>query len=118
MLAEGVPREASLANPIDMLGSANAATYERVIGPILADPNIDSVIAIFVPPVVEDPQAVEDLLARYAKESDKPLLSVVMSADGSAHGGFEYPESAAHALGLAAQRAAWLRRPAAASTCE
>jgi len=112
VLAEGVPREASLANPIDMLGSANAATYERVIGPILADPNIDSVIAIFVPPVVEDPQAVEDLLARYAKESDKPLLSVVMSADGSAHGGFEYPESAAHALGLAAQRAAWLRRPA------
>ena len=35
-----------------------------------------------------------------------------MSADGSAHGGFEYPESAAHALGLAAQRAEWLRRPA------
>src|SRR5205814_485896 len=40
-----------------------------------------------------------------------PLLSVVMSADGSVRGGFEYPESAARALGLAAQRAAWLRRP-------
>jgi acetate---CoA ligase (ADP-forming) len=35
-----------------------------------------------------------------------------MSADGSSHGSFEYPESAARALGLAAQRAAWLRRPA------
>jgi hypothetical protein len=35
-----------------------------------------------------------------------------MSADGSAHGGFDYPESAARALGLAAERAAWLRRPA------
>ena len=58
-------------------------TYERTIGPILADPNIDAVIALFVPPVVEDPQAVEEVLARYAKESDKPLLSVVMSADGS-----------------------------------
>jgi hypothetical protein len=40
------------------------------------------------------------------------LLSVVLSADGTAHGGFDYPESAARALGLAAQRAAWLRRPA------
>src|SRR5205814_743184 len=40
-----------------------------------------------------------------------PLLSVVMSADGSVRGGFEYPESAARALSLAAQRAAWLRRP-------
>jgi acetate---CoA ligase (ADP-forming) len=111
VLAEGVPKEASLANPIDLLGSANAATYERAIGPILADPNIDAVIALFVPPVVEGPRAVEELLGRYASESDKPLLSVVMSADGSARGGFEYPESAAHALGLAAQRAAWLRRP-------
>ena len=37
-----------------------------------------------------------------ADESPKPLLSVVMSADGSPHEGFDYPESAASALGLAA----------------
>jgi acetyl coenzyme A synthetase (ADP forming)-like protein len=111
-LAEVTPPEASLGNPIDLLGSANALSYERVLPLILADPNIDAVIALFVPPVVEDPQAVEEVLARYAAGSSKPLLSVVMSADGSPHGGFEYPESAARALGLAAQRAAWLRRPA------
>ena len=51
-----------MANPIDLLGSANAATYELAIGPILADPNIDAVIALFVPPVVEDPHAVQELL--------------------------------------------------------
>jgi acetyl coenzyme A synthetase (ADP forming)-like protein len=111
-LAEVTPPEASLANPVDLLGSANALSYERALPLILADPNVDAVIALFVPPVVEDPRAVEELLARYAKASLKPLLSVVMSADGSSHGGFEYPESAARALGLAAQRAAWLRRPA------
>jgi acetate---CoA ligase (ADP-forming) len=111
-LAEVTPPEASLANPIDLLGSANAASYERTLPLILADPNIDAVIALFVPPVVEDPRAVEELLARYASTSPKPLLAVVMSADGSSHGSFEYPESAARALGLAAQRAAWLRRPA------
>lgn len=110
-LAEVTPPEASLANPIDLLGSANAASYERTLPLILADPNVDAVIALFVPPVVEDPKAVEELLARYASTSAKPLLAVVMSADGSSRGGFEYPESAARALGLAAQRAAWLRRP-------
>jgi acyl-CoA synthetase (NDP forming) len=110
-LAEVTPPEASLSNPVDLLGSANAGSYERALPLILADPNIDAVIALFVPPVVEDPRAVEELLARYAKASPKPLLSVVMSADGSSRGGFEYPESAARALGLAAQRAAWLRRP-------
>ena len=111
-LAEVTPPEASLSNPVDLLGSANASSYERALPLILADPNIDAVIALFVPPVVEDPRAVEELLARFAKESPKPVLSVVMSAAGTARGGFEYPESAARALGLAAQRAAWLRRPA------
>jgi acetate---CoA ligase (ADP-forming) len=111
-LSEVTPPGASLSNPIDLLGSANAALYERVLPLILADPNVDAVIALFVPPVVENAHAVEEVLARYAKSSEKPLLSVVLSADGTAHGGFEYPESAARALGLAAQRAAWLRRPA------
>src|SRR3954470_5477089 len=111
VLAGVMPSEASLTNPVDLLGSATAASYERALRPIIADPNVDAVIALFVPPVVEDPRAVDDVLARFARESEKPLLSVVMSADGSARGGFEYPESAARALGLAAQRAAWLRRP-------
>src|SRR4051794_10401361 len=105
------PPEASLANPVDLLGSANAATYERVLGPLLADPNVDAVIALFVPPVVENARAVEAVLERAGAAAAKPLLPVVMSADGSARGGFDYPESAARALGLAAQRTAWLRRP-------
>jgi acetyl coenzyme A synthetase (ADP forming)-like protein len=111
-LAAAAPVEASLTNPVDLLGSANASTYDSALPPILADPNVDAVIALFVPPVVEDPVAVEAVLGRHAAASPKPLLSVVMSADGSAGGGFDYPESAARALGLAAQRAAWLRRPA------
>jgi acetyl coenzyme A synthetase (ADP forming)-like protein len=111
-LAQVTPPEASLANPVDLLGSANAATYEAVLGPLLEDPNVDAVIALFVPPVVEDPAAVEAVLEQAGADAAKPLLPVVMSADGSARGGFDYPESAARALGLAAQRTAWLRRPA------
>src|SRR5207247_2065020 len=44
--------------------------------------------------------------------AEKPVVPVVMSADGTPPGSFAYPESAARALGLVAQRAAWLRRPA------
>jgi acetyl coenzyme A synthetase (ADP forming)-like protein len=110
-LAAVTPVEASLANPVDLLGSANAATYEAAMPLVLADPNVDAVIALFVPPVVENPQSVEAVLRTLAQTSRKPLLTVLMSADGSG-GGFDYPESAARALGLAAQRADWLRRPA------
>ena len=47
-----LPVEASLGNPIDLLGSATAATYRAALDPLLADPNLDAIIALFVPPVV------------------------------------------------------------------
>jgi acyl-CoA synthetase (NDP forming) len=69
------------------------------------------VIALFVPPVVATADDVAAAIARAARGSDKPVLPVVMSAAGTPPGAFSYPESAARALGLAARRAAWLRRP-------
>ena len=57
-LALVVPGEASLTNPVDLLGSATAATYDAVIGPVLADPNVDALIVLFVPPVVAGAQEV------------------------------------------------------------
>jgi acetyl coenzyme A synthetase (ADP forming)-like protein len=111
-LAELVPAEASTANPVDILGSATAATYEAALPILLADPGIDSVIVLFVPPVVATAADVADAVARAAAGASKPVVPVIMSADGSPVGSFTYPESAARALGLAARRAAWLRRPA------
>jgi acetyl coenzyme A synthetase (ADP forming)-like protein len=120
-LAAVLPGEASVANPVDMLGSATGETYERVLPLVLADPGIDAVIALFVPPVVAGAEEVAAAIARSVgsvDEVDKPVLASVISAAGSADellGGaaaaFPYPESAARALGRAAERAEWLRRP-------
>jgi acetate---CoA ligase (ADP-forming) len=120
-LAEVLPGEGSVANPIDMLGSATGATYERAIPPLLADPRLDALIVLFVPPVVAGAPEVAAAIRR-AVESvhpDKPVLAAVMSAAGtpldlleSGIASFGYPESAARALGLVAERAEWLRRPA------
>src|SRR5204862_8276976 len=41
-LAALLPREASLANPVDLLGSATASTYEATLPPLLADPRVDA----------------------------------------------------------------------------
>jgi acetate---CoA ligase (ADP-forming) len=122
-LADAVPADASVANPVDLLGSATAATYERALPPLLADKRFDAVIVLFVPPVVagadEVAATIRDTVARL--RPDKPVLAVVISAEGTpaplreagaAVASFPYPESAAHALGLAATRAEWLRRPA------
>ena len=78
------PAEASFANPVDMLGSATAETYEAVLPALLADPGIDAVIAIFVPPVVATRDDVAAAIERASAGASKPVLPVVMSADGTA----------------------------------
>ena len=125
-LAPILPREASLANPIDMLGSATADIYERVVPHVLADPAFDAAIIIFTPPVVAGAQEVGEAVVRALRahpDNDKPVLASFVCAEGtppclvdagSLVATFEYPESAARALGHAVARAEWLRRPAGA----
>ena len=86
---------------------------------MLDDPAVDAVIVLFVPAVSATADEVAAAVAR-AGGGDKPVLAVVMSAEGipaalraapQAAAAFVYPESAARALGRAAERADWLRRP-------
>ncbi len=120
-LRELLPAEASLANPVDMLGSATAASYEQAVPLVLADAQVDAALVLFVPAVTATADQVAvavDAAARMAA-SEKPVLAVVMSSAGvpealrtnSAVAAFAYPESAARALGRVAERAEWLRRP-------
>ena len=123
-LAQLLPAEGSVANPVDLLGSASAASYEAALPHLLRDRGIDAVIALFVPPVVAGADEVAAAIRRAVEAEtpvDRPVLAVVVSAEGtppalrdksSPVAAFPYPESAAHALALAARRAEWLRRPA------
>ena len=120
-LRELLPVEASVANPVDMLGSATAATYEQALPVLLDDPQVDAALVLFVPAVTAtaDQVAVAVDAAARAATAEKPVLAVVMSSAGvpealragSAAAAFAYPESAARALGRVAERAEWLRRP-------
>lgn len=118
-LAELLPGEGSFANPVDMLGSATAASYEAVLPILLAEPAVDAVLVLFVPPVTATADEVALAVARVADDADKPVLAAVMDAKGipptlvsAGVAAFPYPESAVRALGRAVGRAEWLRRPA------
>jgi acetyl coenzyme A synthetase (ADP forming)-like protein len=116
-LRELLPEEASLANPVDMLGSAPADVFERGIRAVLDDPRVDAIIALSIPTVRASTdaivRAIEHVLAHASPT--KPILPVFAGSPkrrfGSLAVGFSYPESAAHALAHAARRAQWLRRP-------
>jgi acetyl coenzyme A synthetase (ADP forming)-like protein len=120
-LAEVMPREGSRSNPIDLLGGATAESFAAALPPVLADPAFDAAIVLFVPTVGSDEEKVGAAISQAAAiVPDKPVLCVFVSAKGAPASlrsaenvpAFAYPEAAARALGRAAERGEWLRRPA------
>lgn len=120
-LAEFLPAEASIGNPIDMIASASAGDYRRAIG-ILADAGVDAIIAIFVPPLLTRAEEVATAIreATEAMREKLPILTVFMSAHGVpeelrqgdwAIPSYRFPEDAARALARAVQYGTWCLAP-------
>lgn len=121
-LSEFLPREASMGNPVDMIASASAEDYGRAIEIVAASRAVDSLIVIFVPPLVTRAEDVARAIRAAAAKLDDslPLLSVFMSTQGvptelQGEGGtipsYGFPEEAARALAHAARYGAWRARP-------
>jgi acetyl coenzyme A synthetase (ADP forming)-like protein len=118
-----LPEEASLRNPVDMIASATADAYREVLTAVLADPGVDSAIAIFVPPVVtKQCDVVDAITAASAGRNGKPVLAVLMGREGLPEGradlreagipAYIFPESAARGLAIMARQREWAARPA------
>ncbi|MCS6842724.1 MAG: CoA-binding protein, partial [Caldilineales bacterium] len=80
-LAEFAHPEAQLANPVDMLGGAEAPDYERAITALLQDDGFDAVLPILVPQALVDPVAVAEAIGRAAQSQagePKPVVACFM----------------------------------------
>jgi acetate---CoA ligase (ADP-forming) len=123
-LAEGLPAEAALSNPVDMLASAPPAHYRRTVELVAASGEVDAVIAIFIPPLPADTAEVARAVREAAATAGPvpvpvPVLQVVMSSedlpaedgDGPRLPHYRFPEDAAYALVRAVEYGVWRRRP-------
>jgi acetyl coenzyme A synthetase (ADP forming)-like protein len=115
-----LPAEASVQNPVDMLASGSPESYGEALRIVLADPMIDAAIVLFIPPLVTNAEDVAAaLVAACDPPSAKPVVTCFVGTQGipdalrgaAAIPSYTFPEAAARALGHAARRAAWLRRP-------
>ncbi len=108
-LSEGLPEEAAVRNPVDLIASATAETYEFALQHVLDDPEIDAVLAAFVPPLGILVKDVAAAIVRVKKlHPEKPILAVIMGTEGIQTGipelqeacvpAYVFPESAARAL--------------------
>jgi acyl-CoA synthetase (NDP forming) len=116
-----LPESANVSNPVDMLASASAGQYAHTLDIVLRDSSVDAVITIFIPPLVTAAEPVAAaILGAAARAREKPVLAVMMGAEGAPQmlsplPWYAFPEAAAIALARAAAYAEWRRKPEGAT---
>jgi acetate---CoA ligase (ADP-forming) len=123
-LAEFLPADAGLGNPVDMLPTASAGDYRMAIDAIAEAEVADAIIVIFVPPLVTGAADVVAAVREAAGRWPQITLAAVFMAAETPSGGpgerggnvptYEFPEDAARAVAHAAGYGRW--RAAAAGT--
>ncbi|OGW26794.1 MAG: acyl-CoA synthetase [Nitrospirae bacterium GWC2_57_13] len=116
-LTTKLPPNASLYNPVDLIGDATSERYAAALEAAVADPNVDGVLVILTPQAMTDVDATAELVIRTAKNSDKPVLASFMGAQRvrgaverlkqEAVPNFPYPETAISAFRKLADQSAW-----------
>ncbi len=121
-IRERVVEEASVKNPVDLIASAKAPTYRAVLEVVLQDPNIDAVIASFIPPLgIQARDVALAIRDAAATRKDVPVVAVLLGRQGvpaaleelveAGIPGYVFPESAARALAALNRYRQWLARP-------
>jgi acyl-CoA synthetase (NDP forming) len=106
-----------------MIASASASQYEAVIELVGSDPNVDAVVAIYIPVLATSSDEIARAIAQGAARvpEGKPVATVFMSSKGTpavlasgsrgAIPSYSFPENAAMALAAAARYGAWRAQP-------
>jgi acyl-CoA synthetase (NDP forming)/GNAT superfamily N-acetyltransferase len=118
-----------VVNRSDALGAdATAEDFEDALDAAIDDPEVDAVIAVYIPPINVSGEEVANVLAAVGEQSDKPLVSSFLGAEGvpqllrvpdvagKAAGRGSVPsytavEAAVRALARVIGYAVWLRSP-------
>lgn len=107
-LKEKLPREASLLNPIDVLGDAMAERYAEAVEMALLEPNVDALVVILTPQVMTQIEETAQLIGSISSKYKKPVLCSFIGGSHVVAGemvlnsfkvpSFRYPERAIAAL--------------------
>ena len=106
------PPGAMVGNPVDMLGGPQPEHYTAALRVLLAAPEVDGVMAVFVPQALTPPHDVAVAVGRAAEAADKPVVCAISGGGGiraaartlHAHSVPHYLTPARAALGLGALR--------------
>ena len=116
-----LPSAASVKNPIDMIASAPIEHYKQTLETVIADPNVDMIITIYLPFLgLKDIDVAQALMEIKAEHPEKPIIGVFMTKSefftklsnmNVNMPFFMYAEEAADGLNRLNQQRLWMERP-------
>lgn len=113
-----------LAGPPRQLGpQATGADFEQALAEVFAADDVDSVVALFIPPLATRDEQVAGVLAKAAQGTEKTVVSTFLGMRGVPEAlrafdgrgsvpSYPTPEDAVRALAAATDYATWRRTPA------
>src|SRR5438093_4766312 len=119
-LRAGLPKEASVNNPIDLIGDAQADRYELALQ-ALQDESVDCGLVLLTPQAMVDLKKVAETIASVGPRSGKTILTSilgltdvtpaveVLECNNIPH--YTFPESAVRALAAMHEYQRWVDRP-------
>lgn len=115
-----LPPEASIANPVDMIASADGTKYKNAIEILLKEPAIDALIVIFVSPIMIDSMEVARGIIEGSRGHKIPILTCFMGKVAQAEAVselkahefpvYQFPEASAYALSKMVKYHNWVVR--------
>ncbi|MFB6184155.1 MAG: acetate--CoA ligase family protein [Haloarculaceae archaeon] len=82
-LADELPEEANVYNPVDVIGDADVERFERGIDAVLADPNVDAAVVLSCPTATIDFGDLAEATARLQANHDKPVAVTLMGGEST-----------------------------------
>ncbi len=120
-LAEKLPSAASVANPIDVLGDAEAQRYSIAVKAAMEDENVDIILVLLTPQAMTQPLETAQEIAKFA-HNGKPMFACWMGGNIVAPGvielikneipAYESPARAVKAIKAMCDYVDWHDRPA------
>ncbi len=119
-LKKYLPPTANFKNPVDVIGDAARDRYENTLATVISDPGVDSVLIILTPQSMTDVMGTAEAIVNIAGSTVKPIVCSFMGVIDVSDGVhllqknhvpvYQFPESAARAMGALYMSKQWLSR--------
>jgi acetyltransferase len=116
-MARKLPPNATVFNPVDVIGDATSERYAAVLEQATRDPNVDGILVILTPQAMTDMEKTAGVVIAAARSTDKPVITsfmgekrvrpaIEMLKDASVPN-FSYPELAVKAFKRLVDQWSW-----------